>query len=98
MGVGSSKQVVVLEGESLRAAGHVSSPDKDVLEQTVVGVVQSPVGSSIGKRIFMYRSIPEDKSWAKSGVVAKVATGDSLLSIQKRVTVVGFSNVCVIRM
>jgi len=48
-----------------------------------------------GGQVLKYQSIPEDRLWAKSGVVATVATGESMLSIQQRVEDAGFTSVVV---
>lgn len=46
----------------------------------------------------MYRSTPTDKSWASSGILVRIETGDSVLSIQQRVQETGFGFVRVISM
>jgi len=43
----------------------------------------------------LYRSIPEDQSWANAGMVASVISGDSSLHIQQQFDDAGFNNVIV---
>jgi len=45
--------------------------------------------------LLLYNSKPEDRLWAKGGMVAKVVSGDSSLSLQQRVEDAGFVNVIV---
>lgn len=45
--------------------------------------------------MLLYNSKPEDRLWADGGMVAKVVSGDSSLSLQQRVEDAGFTNVVV---
>lgn len=58
-------------------------------------VVRVPSQAAVLHPFLQHRSVLEHKQWAKSGMVAKVVTCDSLLSIQERVKDVGFTNVVV---
>jgi len=58
-------------------------------------VVESDVAHPVVKNQLWYNSNLDDRLWARGGMVARVVSGDSLLSLQQRVVDAGFVNVVV---
>jgi len=52
-------------------------------------------GNLVSKFIPSYKSCEADLKWAKSGMVATIYTGDSVLALQQRMDEAGFGNVMV---
>jgi len=84
---GEGKGTVVVVGKKKE---RVEPKVKKVEEKEVA---QTKVGISEG--VLVYTSTPEDRLWANGGMVAKVVSGDSSLSIQQRLEDAGFNNVVV---
>ena len=49
----------------------------------VVELKQPSVDFSDHKQLLTYESVPEDRSWANTGLVSKVVSGDSTLFFNK---------------
>ncbi|AES70226.2 hypothetical protein MTR_3g049960 [Medicago truncatula] len=57
--------------------------------------VDAQTSEDIPNGMLLYNSTSEDRLWANGGIVAKVVSGDSSLSLQQRVGDAGFSNIVV---
>jgi hypothetical protein len=89
-GVGKAKVEVVGKKEVAVVEGRIGWIPKKVEEKEVA---KSETNTSEG--VVVHTSKPKDRSWATGGMVAKVVSGDSTLSIQQRMEDAGFNNVVV---
>ena len=98
---GAKNKGIPWEMEVRRGNLTVREDGSPIVKKREEGVTKDTkqVGDSLtqvaGGQVLKYQSIPEDRLWAKSRVVATVATGESMLSIQQRVEDVGFTSVMV---
>jgi len=57
--------------------------------------VTAPTETPAAQFTLVFKSCKKDRAWASSGMVAHIKVGDSALSFQQRIKVVGFPNVTV---
>lgn len=55
---------------------------KDIREISLSAPLHTDVVQPTKKCVLMYRSVPEDRSWTSSGIMATVVTGKSMFSIK----------------
>lgn len=80
--------------EGVRGKGKVEALKEKHRDESVLKETKTK-GQSSKHRLLQYKSVPEDRSWACSGMVAKITSGDALLSVQQRVADAGFHHVVV---
>jgi len=84
------------EEEVVRVVEVREEGKKKVMESKLKKVAGSDGGkANFNESVLLYSSKEEDRLWAIRGMVAKVVSGDSSLSIQQRVVDAGFDNVVV---